>query len=469
MPANDIPAFFDQEPPADHWSHLEGLTFKGLEVGTIPREFVRWLDKRQPGQHPPLHVTFSEFHMPKSVPDDLWLTSLYKSIRGRCVLELKDVPLTTTVKALPSSQKDALDSFGNRGPVRVFIDEEGILNVAIRLGFYQSRQNVYAVEGGYVGYIATARALIKTKHERGASINIDGDHSSIINTCFTAFIDNFSRTTMESSTEVQRHTCFYMHSVTFLVGIGIVPREPLERESTVFCDMFALPQGDGNNIEGLSDETPIRLLGVSKEDFEQLLKVLFNRRHGRPPCLPDTIEQWMSVLKLSTTWGFEEVRTAAIDALMVSGVSTIDRLVLGRKYDISSREWLLPALNELAQRAEPIGFEEASRMGFDTALKLAAVRERLALSKPQGYYDLDGGYRTQSSERKFVVAASRDISTQRLDFSNQIIATFNLYVLYEEDGFCNPSFSVPKAKYLTERWIPIRKSISPSPPGRPTI
>lgn len=51
-----------------------------------------------------------------------------------------------------------------------------------------------------------------------------------------------------------------------------VPREPFEKESAIFCDMFALPQGDGEIVEGLSDEVPIRLYGVNKEDFEQLLK-----------------------------------------------------------------------------------------------------------------------------------------------------------------------------------------------------
>ncbi|KAI6027171.1 hypothetical protein EDC04DRAFT_168271 [Pisolithus marmoratus] len=45
MPANDIPAFFYQEAPADHWSHLEGLTFKGLEVGKIPYGLVRRFDR----------------------------------------------------------------------------------------------------------------------------------------------------------------------------------------------------------------------------------------------------------------------------------------------------------------------------------------------------------------------------------------------------------------------------------------
>ncbi|KAI6110852.1 hypothetical protein EDD16DRAFT_1222875 [Pisolithus croceorrhizus] len=237
---------------------------------------------------------------------------------------------------------------------------------------------------------------------------------------------------MENSKGIQRHTYFYMNSVTFLVEDCLfrVPREPFEKESAVFCDMFSLPQGDGNIVEGLSDEKPIRLLGVGKEEFEQLLKALFNRRHGRPPCLPDTIEQWTSVLKLSTAWGFGEVRTAAIDALMALGVSDIDKVVLARKYDIQSRAWLLPALNELARRAEPIGFEEASRMGFDTALKLASVRERLAMSTTyvsQGYCGYHGySCGSSRSNSELIVAASRAESAQGLDFSNQITTTFNL-------------------------------------------
>lgn len=54
-----------------------------------------------------------------------------------------------------------------------------------------------------------------------------------------------------------------------------VPREPLEAESTVFRDMFLLPQGE--TVEGLTDANPVVLPGVSKEDFEQLLKALMCR------------------------------------------------------------------------------------------------------------------------------------------------------------------------------------------------
>lgn len=56
-----------------------------------------------------------------------------------------------------------------------------------------------------------------------------------------------------------------------------IPREPLVEESTVFADMFLLPQGDQATVEGQSDENPIILQEINKHDFEQLLKVLMSR------------------------------------------------------------------------------------------------------------------------------------------------------------------------------------------------
>ena len=56
-----------------------------------------------------------------------------------------------------------------------------------------------------------------------------------------------------------------------------IPREPLAEESTVFADMFLLPQGDQGTVEGQSDENPIILQEISKHDFEQLLEVLLCR------------------------------------------------------------------------------------------------------------------------------------------------------------------------------------------------
>lgn len=204
--------------------------------------------------------------------------------------------------------------------------------------------------------------------------------------------------------------------------------EPFQQESTVFRDMFSMPQGSQNMVEGQSDDKPIRLDGVTKNDFEQLLKALFHRlvrsnqfmvlrhlddnealhrHHGAVPGLPLTVDEWASVLKLSTKWEFKMLRQAAIDALIALQIGPVDRIVLARQYDI--RHWMVPALNELAKRPQPLGLEEGTKLGLETALKLASVRERVMISGSNVY-----------------VAAARDARAQNLDFSQAISATFVL-------------------------------------------
>ncbi|KAI6040611.1 hypothetical protein EDC04DRAFT_2566843 [Pisolithus marmoratus] len=193
-----------------------------------------------------------------------------------------------------------------------------------------------------------------------------------------------------------KHLEFYTHTVTFLVCIATaflllpsnifvnqvedhlfrIPREPLEAESTVFRNMFLLPQCDSETVEGLSDMYPVALpQGVSKKEFESLLRALMYRQHGKNkgPCLDQ--DQWISVLKLSTMWKFDELRKVAIQRLdqPFQPLNPVEKFVLASKYGI--KQWILPALLVLAQRSEPISVEEGHRIGFDNALKLAAVRE----------------------------------------------------------------------------------------------
>ncbi|KIJ63369.1 hypothetical protein HYDPIDRAFT_65515, partial [Hydnomerulius pinastri MD-312] len=169
---------------------------------------------------------------------------------------------------------------------------------------------------------------------------------------------------------------FYMTTVTFLVENTLfrIPRDPLETHSTVLRDMFLLPIGDRSEAEGMSDESPIRLEGIKKIDFQQLMKVLFPGSFGQTQRLPVGLEEWSSVLKLATLWEFEGIRRAAIGALPKCPITPVDKLVLAREYNI--KEWLLPAINELVQRPNPIGVEDVARLGLDFALKILAVREQ---------------------------------------------------------------------------------------------
>ena len=63
-------------------------------------------------------------------------------------------------------------------------------------------------------------------------------------------------------------------AITEVEGILFrVPRHPIEKESEVFKDMFALPVVSNH---GSSDETPIALHGVAVIHFRAFLRVLFD-------------------------------------------------------------------------------------------------------------------------------------------------------------------------------------------------
>ena len=209
--------------------------------------------------------------------------------------------------------------------------------------------------------------------------------------------------------------------------------------------MFRLPKGDLHDEEGKCDDDPIHLLGIKKDEFEQLLSVLFHRRvhHGtwitrsrsltriistfhfrphrtwtihidrthstRQKPFPETRDQWTSVLKLAILWEFDTIRQVALDHLEREPAA--DRIYLGQAFDLDFEYWLLPAMHEIVRRHKPISVEEANLMGLDTTLKLASVREHVTFGLP-----LD-------SHRWEAIVQRRPIVVQ-LDFSQILRKTF---------------------------------------------
>ncbi|KAL4068137.1 hypothetical protein J3A83DRAFT_3816543 [Scleroderma citrinum] len=229
---------------------------------------------------------------------------------------------------------------------------------------------------------------------------------------------------MTSSTNRRSKHCKF-YTTTVEDCLFKIPREPLEAESIVFRDMFLLPQGDKDTVEGLSDENPVVLPGVSQDEFEQLLTVLLSRKHVSGRCSESDLDldQWVSVLKLSTMWEFHAPRIAAIIHIdsLDNMIDPIDKVVLAMQYDI--KEWLLPALLKLAQRAESINIEEGRRMGFETALKLASVREKFSQESGRHRCHNCGA---KCSTSKCLSVGTRDPATKDLDFAPVIRSTFDL-------------------------------------------
>ena len=76
-----------------------------------------------------------------------------------------------------------------------------------------------------------------------------------------------------------------------------------------------------------------------------------------------TEEEWISMLKLSTLWGFSALREKAIGQLSWSS-STMDpvsRVELARKYQV--KEWLIVGYQDLVNRPASISMEESERLG----------------------------------------------------------------------------------------------------------
>ncbi|KAH7912424.1 hypothetical protein BJ138DRAFT_1004506 [Hygrophoropsis aurantiaca] len=189
---------------------------------------------------------------------------------------------------------------------------------------------------------------------------------------------------------MRRDETFYFANVVFLVGhfkylyatlivtyqvedtLFRVPRQPFIDGSYVFRQRLERPVPPRAQEDGSSDENPLRLKSIKHDEFRQLLKVLF-QNYGRPKNLPESFGEWKAVLKLSHRWGFKSARKQAIESLGAMKVDPVDKLSLSEKYDVD--EWLLPALEKLANRREPIGVKDAEKLGVTLALKVAALRE----------------------------------------------------------------------------------------------
>ncbi|KAG9318075.1 hypothetical protein JVU11DRAFT_140 [Chiua virens] len=199
-----------------------------------------------------------------------------------------------------------------------------------------------------------------------------------------------------------RHATFYTETVTFLVENCLfkVRESQFEAESIVFRDMlqFLLPTGEGDEEGGKRDDNPVHLMGIKKNEFEQLLNVLLHRTYGKCQKVPSDIGivQWTSILKLANIWRFDDIREVALDNLKCR-MSLAEQVALGAAYNLNFESWSLPAIHELVRRQEPITFEEGQRMGLDITLKLAYVRERVICQTTDGF----GRRRTHSEKRDF--------------------------------------------------------------------
>ncbi|KAH7909358.1 hypothetical protein BJ138DRAFT_1155473 [Hygrophoropsis aurantiaca] len=185
---------------------------------------------------------------------------------------------------------------------------------------------------------------------------------------------------------VRKDDRFYFTNVVFLVESTLfrVPKHVFVNESDVFRQMFELPVPDGVEVDGCSDERPLRLDLIKQDDFKQLLKALLPDPRN-PQNNPKSPSDWISVLKLSTMWDFARIKTQAIGSLKSLTMDPIDKICLARDYHVT--EWIVPTMNDLAKRKEPIGMKDVEKIGIELGLRIAAIREGIVYTAGNSNYN----------------------------------------------------------------------------------
>lgn len=180
--------------------------------------------------------------------------------------------------------------------------------------------------------------------------------------------------------EPKKSEDYYLDPVTFQVDDTLfkVPQYLLVEESSIFRDMYALPQCGGDaSAEGASDENPIFLEGIDAGDFANLLKELYPR--ARSPRRTQTLAEQTGALKLATMWGFSRIRKATISRMEseVRKLSSVDKILLAHERAVD--DWFLDGLVDLVSARRVIAKEEWEKLGWEWAFRLFTERERCFL------------------------------------------------------------------------------------------
>lgn len=86
-----------------------------------------------------------------------------------------------------------------------------------------------------------------------------------------------------------------------------------------------------------------------------------------------TAAQWLSVLRLSHMWAFDDIRKTAIEELDRFAIDPVTKLEIAQKYELKA--WKEAALLELVMREKPVSIGEARFLGLESTVKVAEIRD----------------------------------------------------------------------------------------------
>ncbi|KAF9479366.1 hypothetical protein BDN70DRAFT_932609 [Pholiota conissans] len=169
---------------------------------------------------------------------------------------------------------------------------------------------------------------------------------------------------------IQRDDEFYLQTAIFQVEDRLfkVPIQNFTMESEVFRTMFQLPQDPEAVQDGSTDERPILLEDVKKDDLR------FSFELFKQDILTLTEEKWTSVLLLSMRWDMENLRNITIQQIVKFFSDDPHKLlIMAEKWNVES--WLIMGASIYMKRESPMTEDDVAKIGLSCTLKVAALRE----------------------------------------------------------------------------------------------
>ncbi|KAK0454520.1 hypothetical protein EV421DRAFT_421036 [Armillaria borealis] len=181
----------------------------------------------------------------------------------------------------------------------------------------------------------------------------------------------------------RRESCYLTGGdVYFLVEEYIfrVHRIFFERESQKFRQMFEHPAPPGDKPAGSSVGTAFVLEDVTANEFSKFLWIFYNPKYS---LYDASVDEWHTILRIASVWGFPEVKALAVRELEGKPMSLVDRIVLYQAYNVDP-EILIPLYAKLCSRDEPLNKVESQKLGVETVVLVFHARERLRSSSRDG-------------------------------------------------------------------------------------
>ncbi|CAE6469463.1 unnamed protein product [Rhizoctonia solani] len=154
-------------------------------------------------------------------------------------------------------------------------------------------------------------------------------------------------------------------------------------KSETFADMFKIAEESGGDseepAEGSSPEKPIKMDGVSAQDFESLLTVLYANHFSTHQPEP-TASLIIPAFRLANMWNFKELRDYLMP-LAEQVLNDASKISFAREFHV--QQWIVPAFVRLCHRKEPLDTDEAKMVGLEGVLLISRIREEKYTKNPR--------------------------------------------------------------------------------------